>query len=63
VTGGPLPDQQLDEFGMMLFLAKPGRLHFRVLQTCESGSDDGSAVEVEGQAGLLRHHPRRATDA
>jgi hypothetical protein len=44
VTGGPLPDQQLGKFGMMLFLARPGRLHFRVLQTRESGSDDGSAV-------------------
>ncbi len=49
-TGGPLPDEQFDEFGMMLFLAKPGRLHFRVLQTCESGSNDWSAVEVEGEA-------------
>ena len=46
--GGPLPNEQYDEFGMMLFLAKPGRLHFRVLQTCEKGSNDWSGVAEEG---------------
>lgn len=45
-TGGPLPDEQFDEFGMMLYLAKPGRLQFRVLQTCEQGANDwGGAVD------------------
>lgn len=47
-SGGPLPDEQYEEFGMMLFLSKPGRLHFRVLQTCESGANDWAAVPVEG---------------
>jgi hypothetical protein len=47
-TGGPLPDEQYEEFGMMLFLAKPGRLHFRVLQTCEKGANDWAGVAVEG---------------
>lgn len=47
-TGGPLPDEQYEEFGMMLFLPKPGRLHFRVLQTCETGANDWAGVPVEG---------------
>jgi uncharacterized protein YcnI len=47
-SGGPLPDEQYDEFGMMLFLPKPGRLHFRVLQTCEAGVNDWAGVPVEG---------------
>ena len=46
--GGPLPDEQYEEFGMMLFLAKPGRLHFRVLQTCERGANDWAGVAAEG---------------
>ncbi len=47
-TGGPLPDEQYDEFGMMLFVAKPGRLHFRVLQTCQTGANDWSGVATDG---------------
>ena len=47
--GGPLPDEQYEEFGMMLFLAKPGRLHFRVLQTCETGTNDWAGIATEGQ--------------
>lgn len=47
-TGGPLPDEQYDEFGMMLFLSKPGRLHFRVLQTCETGANDWAGIAVDG---------------
>ncbi len=47
-TGGPLPDEQYDEFGMMLFVAKPGRLHFRVLQTCQTGANDWSGVASDG---------------
>lgn len=47
-TGGPLPDEQYEEFGMLLFLAKPGRLHFRVLQTCENGANDWAGIAVEG---------------
>lgn len=49
-SGGRLPDEQFDEFGMMLFLARPGRLHFRVLQSCESGANDWSGVASEGGA-------------
>ncbi len=49
-TGGPLPDEQYDEFGMLLFLAKPGRLHFRVLQTCETGANDWAGIAAEGEA-------------
>lgn len=49
-TGGPLPDEQYEEFGMMLFLAKPGRLHFRVLQTCETGANDWAGIAAEGEA-------------
>jgi len=49
-SGGRLPDEQYDEFGMLLFLARPGRLHLRVLQTCEKGSNDWSGVAVEGGA-------------
>ncbi len=48
--GGPLPDEQYEEFGMMLFLAKPGRLHFRVLQTCETGANDWAGIAAEGEA-------------
>ena len=48
--GGPLPDEQYEEFGMMLFLAKPGRLHFRVLQTCEAGTNDWAGIAAEGGA-------------
>ncbi|MBU3694955.1 MAG: YcnI family protein [Rhodocyclaceae bacterium] len=48
-TGGPLPDEQFDEFGMMLFLAKPGRLQFRVLQTCEQGANDWGGGTAGGQ--------------
>lgn len=48
-TGGPLPDEQYEEFGMLLFLSKPGRLHFRVLQTCEQGANDWSGVAAEGK--------------
>jgi len=47
-TGGPLPDEQYEEFGMLLYLAKPGRLHFRVLQSCEQGANDWAGVAVEG---------------
>lgn len=48
--GGPLPDEQYEEFGMMLFLAKPGRLYFRVLQTCETGANDWAGIAAEGEA-------------
>ncbi len=38
--GGPLPDEQYDEFTLLVFLAKPGEQRFRVLQTCQTGQND-----------------------
>ena len=47
--GGPLADDHFDEFGAMLLLpAQPGRLHFRVLQTCERGAIDWAAIPEPG---------------
>lgn len=52
--GGPLADDQFDEFGAMLLLpAQPGRLHFRVLQTCEQGAIDWAGMPEPGG-----DHPR-----
>lgn len=47
-SGGSLADQNYDEFGMLLYLATPGILYFRVLQTCERGANDWAEVPVEG---------------
>ena len=47
--GGPLADDHFDEFGAMLLLpAQPGRLHFRVLQTCEQGAIDWAGIPEPG---------------
>lgn len=46
--GGPLPDSQFDEFGLMLMPQTAGTLHFRVLQTCERGAIDWSEVPGAG---------------
>ncbi len=48
-TGGPLPDAEYDEFGMLIFLARPGTLRFRVLQTCDRGSNDWHQHARSGQ--------------
>jgi uncharacterized protein YcnI len=48
--GGPLPDEQFDEFNLLVKLPDaPGKQVFRVLQQCEKGKADWS--ELPGAAG------------
>src|SRR5450830_532868 len=48
--GGPLPDEQFDEFNLLVKLPDaPGKQVFRVLQQCEKGRADWS--ELPGTAG------------
>lgn len=45
--GGPLADAEYDEFVLRGTLpAEAGKLYFRVLQTCEKGQNDWSAIQT-----------------
>jgi uncharacterized protein YcnI len=48
-SGGPLPDAFYDEFVLFGKLpAKPGTIHFKVLQQCESGSNPWMEIPAPG---------------
>jgi uncharacterized protein YcnI len=52
-SGGPLPDEQFDEFALLMRLPdRPGAtLHFPVLQDCEKGSLRWTEVPGDGKPG------------
>jgi uncharacterized protein YcnI len=48
-SGGPLPDGFYDEFVLFGKLpGKPGTVHFKVLQQCESGSNPWTEIPAPG---------------
>ena len=57
--GGPLPDDQFDEFGVAMRLPdEPGRvLAFAVVQECREGRYDWVEVVKDGQDRRDLHHP------
>ena len=68
--GGPLPDEDWDQFGIMAKLPDaPGVLYFPAIQTCERGEARWTEVPVAGDIRRLSHPapaltvtPRRAAD-
>jgi periplasmic copper chaperone A len=57
--GGPLPDAHYDEFALMGKLPEQeGTLYFKVLQTCEQGRNDWSAIPEPGKT--LKDYPTPA---
>jgi hypothetical protein len=57
-TGGPLPDDEWDEFGLSVHLPKrDGTLAFPALQTCETGSAAWTEVPQAGQSPHALAHP------
>jgi periplasmic copper chaperone A len=55
-TGGPLPDDEWDEFGVSAKLpAKPGPLYFRAIQTCGTTVERWTDMPVAGQGARLPH--------
>jgi uncharacterized protein YcnI len=58
-SGGPLPDAYYDEFVVMGKLPEQeGTLYFKVLQTCEQGQNDWSAIPQPGKT--LKDYPTPA---
>ena len=57
-TGGPLPDDQFDDFALLVRLPDtPGKLEFRVLQQCESGQIDWAEPAGSGKERIRRPMP------
>ncbi len=57
-TGGPLPDEQWDEFGLSAKLpATTGPLYFPSVQTCERGQVRWTDIAPPGQAPHSVPHP------
>jgi periplasmic copper chaperone A len=57
--GGPLLDAHYDEFALMGKLPdQPAMLYFKVLQTCEQGQNDWSAIPEAGKT--LQDYPTPA---
>ena len=55
---GRLPDDQFDDFTLMLSLpADAGALYFPAVQTCESGREEWRTIPVAGQAWHDADHP------
>ncbi|TNE65099.1 MAG: DUF1775 domain-containing protein [Alphaproteobacteria bacterium] len=56
-SGGPLSDDMVDQFGLMLKLPDvSGPLYFPVTQTCDGGQTDWTMIPAKGQAwGALKH--------
>ena len=55
-TGGPLPDDEWDEFGLAVKLPKrTGVVAFTATQTCEQGQEQWSELPTPGQTGHLSH--------
>ncbi len=57
VWRGRLPDEQFDEFGLLMKLPdRAGVLHFKVIQTCETGEAQWTEVPGAGDPpGALTH--------
>ena len=54
--GGPLPDEDWDQFGVMAKLPDaPGKLYFPVIQTCQTGEDRWTEVPAPGETTRLAH--------
>jgi uncharacterized protein YcnI len=55
-SGGPLPDDEWDEFGLSVRLPiRAGVVAFPATQTCEQGEEHWSDVPTPGQTGHLAH--------
>jgi uncharacterized protein YcnI len=54
--GGPLPDEDWDQFGVMAKLPDvTGKLYFPAIQTCEVGEARWTEVPAPGESGRLAH--------
>lgn len=59
--GGPLPDDEWDQFGVSLKLPDtPGKLYFPAVQTCETG--EARWVETPARVGERLSHPAPALE-
>jgi uncharacterized protein YcnI len=54
--GGPLPDDEWDQFGVMAKLPDaPGKLYFPAVQTCQTGEERWVEVPAPGESARLAH--------
>jgi uncharacterized protein YcnI len=54
--GGPLPDDEWDQFGVMAKLPDaPGKLYFPTVQSCQMGEERWVEVPAPGESGRLAH--------
>jgi uncharacterized protein YcnI len=57
-TGGPLPDDEWDEFGISATLPQtPGPIYFPTVQTCEHGDVHWTDIPAPGQDWHTLPHP------